>query len=272
VSALFLLLRHSLKRARLLVITAGILLAAFQLVLILVAKAIDKSGGFKQLGDLLPPFARALMGPALASFMSFSGIVCVGYIDLGVLGSLVALIIALATVPASEIETGYIDLILSRPLARHWMITRTVLVIVLTTLFLLALMIIGTWIGLETLGPRTTPWPTPKTILSLAINLGLLMLCWSGIAMAIGAASRRRAVAGGLAGLLALTTYLLDYVGRMWRPAKFLARLSPFRYYTPFEYVMGHSIPIQNILVLGLTALAGFAAAYVIFSRRDISH
>lgn len=271
-SALFLLLRHSLKRARLLVITAGVLLAAFQLVLILVAKAIDKSGGFKQLGDLLPPFARALMGPALASFMSFSGIVCVGYIDLGVLGSLVALIIALSTVPTSEVETGYIDLILSRPLARHWIVTRTVLLIVAVTLFLLASMVAGTWIGLETVAPRATPWPTPKMILSLAINLGLLMLCWSGIAMAIGAASRRRAVAGGLAGLLALTTYLLDYVGRMWKPAEAVAWLSPFRYYSPFELVMGHSIPTKNLLVLVGIALAGFVAAYLVFSRRDISH
>jgi ABC-2 type transport system permease protein len=272
VSALLLLLAHSLKRARLLTLTAGLLLAAFQVILIVVARGLERSGSFAQLGDLLPPFVRELMGPSLASFMSFAGIVCVGYIDLGVLGSLVALIIGLATVPVSEIETGYIDLILSRPLARHWIITRTVLVMILTTVFLLALMIAGTWIGLETLAPRTTPWPTAKVILSLALNLGLVMMCWGGVAMAIGCASRRRGVAGALAGVLALTTYLLDYVGRMWRPAEAVVWLSPFHYYSPFDLVMGSPLSVKNLLVLGAITITGFAASYVAFGRRDISH
>ena len=90
--------------------------------------------------------------------------------------------------------------------------------------------------------------------------------------MAIGAASRRRSVAGSIAGLLALTAFLLDYVGRMWRPAESIAWLSPFRYYSPFEIVMGNPLPSTNLVLLAGIAVAGFAAAYLLFSRRDISH
>jgi ABC-2 type transport system permease protein len=266
-----LLLAYSLKRIRTLVLAMGLLLAAFQVILIVVAKSIQSSGGFDQLSAMLPPFARELMGPSMTTFMSFAGIVSLGYFHLAVMGSLVALSVTLATMPASEIEIGFMDLILARPLARHWMITRTIVVMILSTAVLLALMMAGTWTGLETLAPRRSEWPSAKLILSLAGNLGLLMLCWSGVAMAIGSASRRRSVASGLAGLLALTAFLLDYVGRLWKPAESLAWLSPFRYYSPFDLVMGTPLPGKNLLVLVSIAVAGFAAAYILFARRDIS-
>jgi ABC-2 type transport system permease protein len=111
-----------------------------------------------------------------------------------------------------------------------------------------------------------------QLIFSLAVNLGLLMLSWSGVAMAIGSRSRRRSVAGALAGLLALAAFLLDYVARAWQPAQAVAWLSPFRYYSPFDLLMGNALPARNLLVLAGIAVAGFAAAYLLFAHRDISH
>ena len=271
-SGLLLLTVHSLKRVRTLVLSMGIVLAGFQLILIVVARSIQKSGGFEALATLLPPFVRELMGPSLAAFMSFPGIVSVGYFHLSVIGSLVALSITLSTIPASEIETGFIDLILSRPLARHWIVTRTIVLVTLSMVVVLGLMLAGTWVGLETLAPKDIAWPSAKLILSLAINLGLLMLCWGGVAMAIGCVSRRRSIAGGVAGLLALVTFLMDYVGLMWKPAEPAAWLSPFRYYRPFDLIMGSPLPPANLAVLGAVAVVGFVGAYVLFSRRDISH
>lgn len=267
-----LLLMHSLKRIRVLVLTTGLLLAGFQVVLIAVGKSFQNTGGFEQLGALIPPFLRELLGPSMVSFLSFSGIVSLGYFHLAPVGALVGLTIALATLPASEIETGFIDLILSRPVARHWIITRTIALVILTTTFLLALMIAGTSIGLRMLGPEDAQWPSRTLIGSLAINLGLLMLCWGGVALAIAAGSRRRSTAGALGGLMALATFLLDYVGRLWTPAESVAWLSPFRYFSPFDLVMGMPLPGRNLAVLAGVAAAGFAAAYVLFARRDVSH
>ncbi len=220
--AVFLLL-HTLKRNRTLVLTTGVLLAAFQVVLILVARSMHKSGAFSQLAAMLPPFVRALFGPSLVSFMSFAGIVCIAYIEVAVLGALVAISIALATVPVSEIETGFIDLILSRPLARHWIVTRTIAALVLSLSALLMMMMAGAWIGLAALAPQDAAWPSARLIGSLGLNLGLLALSWGGVAMLIGSVSRRRRVATGIAGLLALTAYLLDYTGRLWKPAESVA-------------------------------------------------
>ncbi len=266
-----LLFTYSLKRVRTLVITTGLLLAALQLVLIFVAGAIQTSGGFEQLSSLLPPFARQLLGPAVVTMMSFSGIVCLGYFELAVMGTLIALAVTLATVPTSEVEIGFMDLILARPLARHWIITRTIVLTTLVSAFMLALMVAGTWIGLRMFAPKGVLWPSTTLINSLAVNLGMLTLCWGGVAMAIGAASSRRSVAGGAAGLLALATFLLDYIARLWQPAESIAWLSPFRYYNPFDLITGNALPLKNLFILGAIAVAGFAAAYVLFARRDIS-
>lgn len=270
--ALLIILAYSLRRVRTLVAAMALLLAAFQVLLIVVAGSIQGSNSFEQLGGLMPPFVRQLMGPSFLSLMSFSGIVCLGYFHLAVMGSLVGLAIALGTMPTSEIEIGFMDLILARPLARSWIITRSIIVMLICVVVVLAMMMLGTWLGLNQFAPEGTVWPTRRLILLLAMNLAALILCWNAIAIAIGSAARRRSSAGGLVGLAALAMFLLDYVARAWAPAERVAWLSPFRYYSPFELVMGEPLPVKNLAVLVGVALAGYATAYVLFSRRDISH
>jgi len=265
-----LLLSLSLKRARTLLVATGLLLAAFQVLLVLIASSINPSK-FEDLTALLPPFVRALLGPAVASVMSFGGIVCLGYFDLAIVAALLALIIALATLPASEVETGFADLILARPLRRHWIITRTIALVLISTLMMVALMMAGTWVGLAMLAPDDAQWPSPMMIGSLALNLGMLMLCWSSVALALAAACRR-SVASATTGLLALAALLLDLTARLWPAAEPFAWLSPFRYFIPFDLVMGTALPVENILVLWAIAMSGFTVAYLLFSQRDISH
>jgi ABC-2 type transport system permease protein len=266
------LLVYSLRRVRTLVIAMAVVLGMFQVFLIVVAGSIQNAGSFEQMGELMPPFVRELLGPSFPSFMSFAGIVSLGYFHLAVMGSLVGMSIALGTMATSEIETGLMDLILSRPLARHWIVTRSIVLTMICTVALLGMMMTGTWSGLHFLAPADVAWPSGDLIMSLVINLGLLMMSWSGVAMAIGAASRRRSVAGGLVGLLALSMFLLDYVARAWAPAERVAWLSPFRYYSPFELIMGNALSGKNLMVLSAIAVSGFSLAYVFFSRRDISH
>jgi ABC-2 type transport system permease protein len=265
-----LLLGLSLKRARTLLLATGSLLAVFQVLFVLIAGSIQRSGEFDKLATLLPPFVRVLLGASMASVMSFRGIVCLGYFDLGIVIALLALTIALATVPASEVETGFADLIMARPLPRHWLITRTVALLLVAILMTLTFMMAGTYIGLATLAPANVRWPSPRLLGSLALNLGLLMLCWGGVALAFAAACRRSA-ASAVTGLLALAALVLDLTGRLWTPANRVAWLSPFRYFIPFDIVMGKELPMANVLVLSAIATTGFVLAYVLFSRRDIS-
>ena len=65
---------------------------------------------------------------------------------------------------------------------------------------------------------------------------------------------------------------VLDYLGRFWHPAESVAWLSPFRYYNPFDMVVGGSLTLKNVAVLGGIAVGGFVAAQLLFERRDLSH
>ncbi len=270
-NAQIVLLSHSLKRSRLLVLSMAGLLIVFQILFVLHGGYMHRTGNFDQLGAMLPPFIRELIGPSFTTFMTFGGMVCLGYFHPVVMISLVALSITLGTIPASEVETGFIDLILSRPIRRGWIISRSVIVCVVYVSFVLIAMIGGTWMGLHAFAPTNVTWPSWKMIRAIAVNLGFLLFAWSAIALAIASVSRRRGVAGGIAGFTALAAYLVDYIGRAWTAVETVARFSPFHYYLPFDLIMGKPLPVQNLAILMGIAVAGIAFACVMFSRRDIS-
>ena len=269
-SGAFLLFRLSLKRVWPLLGATGLLLAALQAFRVLIAASVHNAGQFDQITALLPTFVRDFFGSSLGSVMTFNGIVCGVYFDTGFIIALLALAIALATLPASEIETGFADLILARPMPRHWLITRTIALVLLSILLMLLMIMAGTWAGLALFAPPDAPWPSARQTGSLALNLGLLLLCWGGVAMALGAACRR-SLAGGATSLIAFAALLLDYAQRLWPPLERIAWLSPFRYYSPFDLVMGSPVAVEDLMVLGAIALTGFTLAYLLISQRDIS-
>jgi ABC-2 type transport system permease protein len=261
---------QSLRRLRTVVVGIGAILAAFQFLLTQVAVFLQRSQAFGMLASLVPDFMRSLAGPGMLAFMSFTGVVSLGYFHPIVLSALVGLAISIATEPAAEVESRFVDLTLARPIARLQVIARTVVVVVVAGAFVLAMMAAGTWTGLACCTPVGTPRPSPAIVRSLAFNLALIAWCWAGIALAIAAAARRRAVASGLSGLAALAAYLLDYLGRVWDPAREASRLSPFHYFEPMSLISGAPLSGRNVATLVAIGLVGAIASAVIFSRRDL--
>jgi ABC-2 type transport system permease protein len=265
----FLLFRLSLKRVWKLLCVTGLLLAGFQALRVHIA-ASHTAGDYEQIAALLPPSVRTILGPSVTSVLSFNGIVCGGYFDLGIVIALVVLTITLATLPAAEIETGFADLILARPMRRHWLITRTIALVLFSILLMLFMIMVGTWAGMAMFAPPDASEPPARQTATLALDLAMLLLCWSGVALAFGAACRP-GVARPAASLIAFTALLLDYAQKLWPALECIGWLSPFRYFTPFELVMGDPLPVENLLVLWAIAMTGFTVAYFIISHRDIS-
>jgi hypothetical protein len=266
----FALLSHSFRRVRMLVLSAGALLAGFQLLLCLAAKAAQEMNAYGPLSALIPDFLRQLMGPSLFAIMSFSGIVCVGYFHFIVICALMGLTIAVMTEVSAEIEIRFMDLILSRPLARHWLITRSMLLLIGCSVFLLGAMALGSLLGLYLMAPAEMMRSTMKLIRSLAFNLEALILCWGGLTLAIASISRRRSVAGAIVGLLAFSTYLFDYVAQIWAPGAKIAWLLPFHYFNALKLISSGAIPLRDIQILLSYGVVGIAFAYILFSRRDV--
>jgi hypothetical protein len=96
------------------------------------------------------------------------------------------------------------------------------------------------------------------------------MLCWGGVTLAMTSFSRRRSVPGALAGLVALSSYLFDYVARIWKPAVKVAWAFPFHYFNGITLISGRGIPWKDILILLGYAVCGATLAYIRFARRDL--
>jgi ABC-2 type transport system permease protein len=264
------LARHSFRRSAPILIGMAVVLAGFQFMLTQVAVFLMRSQAFGLLASLIPPYIRAMAGPAMVAFMSFSGVVALGYFHPIVLASLVGLAIAAGTEPAAEVETRFADLTLARPMARHDVITRSVIVLAVTIGMLLAVMTAATWIGLACCTPAAAQRPRFALIESLAVSLGAIVWCWGGIALAVAAGARRRATAAGLTAVATLAAYLLDYLGRIWDPARLASRVSPFHYFEPMTLISGGPVNLANLTVLASIGIAATVIAYVRFARRDL--
>ncbi|HWR97540.1 MAG TPA: ABC transporter permease subunit [Candidatus Methanoperedens sp.] len=264
------LLRHSLGGLRGLLLALAAVVALFQTLLVRVARALEASAGFGGVAALVPPFLRQLAGEALFSLLSFPGIVCLGYFHPMIIAALCGMVIAAATEPAAEIETRFLDAALSRPVPRQAIIARSVAIVLLLPAVLLAAMLAGTAVGLRWLAPPGARLPDVRLLASLAANLWALLVCVGGWALAVGAASRRRSVAGSIAGVATLVLFLLDYLARAWKPADAIAWLSPFHYYRAMELLLGRPLDLSHLAVLLAAGAAGMVVAAVVFERRDL--
>ena len=70
---LFALIVQLLHRVRKFLLAAGVLLAGFQVVLILQANSIQASNSFAKMGDLVPSFARDVLGPSFVGVSHLQG-------------------------------------------------------------------------------------------------------------------------------------------------------------------------------------------------------
>jgi len=264
------LVRHSAARARWLVAGFGLLLFVFQVLFVLLAVTLQESNTFGQIAELAPPLVRELLGSSFITMMSFSGVVGFGYFHPMILAALLGVAIAIATEPAGEIERRFVDVILARPAVRADVVTRSAALILAATICLVGAMAAGTLLALATLAPADAPPLRPGLVSSLAINVSALVLCWGGITLALAARARRRGAVGTVAAGLAFSTFLVDYLARVWPPAAKVAWLTPFHYFDPMAMLLGAPMPVGDVWTLVIAGLASVAVAYWIYERRDL--
>jgi len=266
-SAVVALVAHSLRRRRGFLIAVTLGLAAFQFLIIFVARTLEQSGRFQLMQGLMPDFIAEWTHMGAASFQGF---VLFGYSDPVVHIFLAAIAISVGIEPVLEIESRFVDLLMARPVARWALVARTVIVLVLVTWLAIISMFVANEGGLLLLAPPTALRPSLTVVASLAIGLGFLVLAWGCIALAIASASRRRSTAGAACGFVAFAMFILDYLGKFWDPAKTLSTISPFHYFDPFGILGGAALQITDVAALVAFSIASVTVAHVAYARRDL--
>ena len=244
-----------------------VVLIGFQIAVTAAAAAFADSGDFARLRSVAPTFLQQTLGPVLTSF---AGMVMVGYFDALIVMLFVQVAIYVATEPADDIGSSLVDLLLARPIPRHWLITRSLVMMAATVIALAGAMALGSWIGLVWLAPTGVEWPTASMVLTLMVHLVAIASCFGAAALAASGWARRRGAAQAVIGVAAVALYLLDILGVMWAPVRDIARVSPFNYFRGSAILAGNATTARDLTVLGTLTLIGIATAYLAFRRRDL--
>jgi len=241
-------------------------LFGFQLALIAVAASFSRSGEFERLARIVPAAFRPAVSPALTSFGNMTAF---GYFDAIIVLIVVGWAIYAASEPASDVELGLVDLIVARPVPRHRLMTRSMVVAFGSTLAVTLAMGLGTLVGLLLLAPPGIAWPERRMVTLLIAHLTLVAWCLGAATLAVSGWMRRRASTIAVVAIAAMVLYLIDLLGLWWTPMRTLARLSPFSYFHGGPIVAGTSDPIRDLSVLGLATIVATGIAYWRFDRRD---
>ncbi|MGD0274005.1 MAG: ABC transporter permease subunit [Gaiellaceae bacterium] len=227
--------------------------------------------GNKSLNDLIKNYPEALKG-----FIGFGGNLDIasgaGYLGSEVFsfwGPTVLLAVAIsagAAALAGEEEHGTLDLLLSLPLSRTRCLLEKLAALVCETLALAFVL----WILLVVASYSAGMGVNAGNLGAAVLVLLLFALDFGVLALAIGAATGRRALAIGLSATLAVAADVVNALAPLasWLDGVKLA--SPFYYYT-------HGDPLRNgvnatdAIILVAIAVAFAAVAPLLFRRRDLA-
>jgi beta-exotoxin I transport system permease protein len=260
------LVHRSLGRAAAPLVAVASLLAGFQTVLVAAAGVITSGAGVAGLVHMVPNFLQQSIGVAI---LSFAGLTTIGFYHALIVTIVVQFAIYLASEPAGDVESGVVDLMLARPLPRHMLVTRSLIVMTASTAALTTLMSLALWTGLWLLASNRD-WPATRVVVTMAVHLTIVAWCFGSASLAASGWARRRGSAVTVVGVAAMALYLLDVLAGMWTALAGVARVSPFHYFHGGEILAGTANTAIDLTVLGGIAIAAIALAYWQFNRRDL--
>jgi beta-exotoxin I transport system permease protein len=264
------LVGRSFGRARALLIALAVLLGGFQFLLVIIAAEVYRTQGFMQLMALIPSAVQQVGGGLI--FSSFLGLASFGLFHPVIMLVFAEAAVFLGTEPAWEIEAGIVDLTLARPVPRALALTRTLIVICLTTSGLALFMVMCGRAALYLFAPPGTAWPPLRTAAAMAGNLMLVVWWFGGLAALTATLARRRSTALGIAGVTTVSLYLLHLVAEMWSRARLLRFITPYHYYNA-PYLLAGRVNgwlLRDLAILFVATVLMWAAAYRAYERRDL--
>ncbi len=265
------LIGRSLGRVLKPLIAVALVLAALQLVLVLQANAQQEAQAFGRIAEMMPAFVRRSLGEMTLVVVSFQGAVCAAFFHPVVVLLVTFIGVYFGSEPAHDVEASLVDLVLSRPLPRHWVITRSLALILLGTCGAVAVLALVMAASLQLFAAaNAAAAPPAATVLKMALNLAAVATLAGTISLAAASRARRRGTAIAAAGVIVVFLYLVTFLEPTWAPAAAIGPLSPFHYYHPVNMLAGRGGPWRDVSMLAGASLACAAFAYWQFTRRDL--
>ncbi len=175
--------------------------------------------------------------------------------------------IALGTRIAGDADRGFLDILLTTPLARVQQLASSIAIQLLALVLVAAAMVAGILVGDLAIAPAL---PTDRVLLSIALCVAFGMAV-AGASTFLAVRLLDRGRAAGLVAAILVVMYLLNVVAQLAPGSAALASVSLFRYFTVRELIDGAGFPVADTLVLAGTGIVGWGLALLDLRRRDLA-
>ncbi len=175
--------------------------------------------------------------------------------------------IALATRPAADATSGFLDLPLSSRLPRLDYLAVTIGVQVVS-LAILSALTVGAIVAVDLL---IEPDFDAGRIALAGLHLFAMAIAIAGATTALAVALLDRGRAAGLMAGILMTMYLLNVVAGLAPEVRDLGRLSVFYYFDLQPVIDDGVFPAGESLLYLVVAVTGWVSAAAIFRRRDLA-
>jgi ABC-2 type transport system permease protein len=243
-------------------------LAGFVALIVSVYPTVRSNPGLNKLAEDYPE--------ALKAFVGFGGQIdyasAAGYLGIELFSLMVPLLLLVAAIGtgagsiAGEEERGTLELLLANPVSRTRVVLEKSAALAVEVAGLGVVLWLALWIGAVSVGMDISG----GRLAGATLGAVLLALAYGAIALLLGAATGRRAVAIGLTATAAVAAYLVNGLAPLVDALEVPQKLSPFYHYAAGDPLRrGVSVPHLSVLV-GIAVVAT-ALAPAFFSRRDVS-
>lgn len=188
------------------------------------------------------------------------------YGSVGPIALIVFSIMAMASLVAREESTGRLDVVVSTPRRRTRVMAEKSAGVFFLTGVIVAVLIVIVIAG-NALYDTAIP---VLDMVAATVGLGLLALCFWGIAVALWSVLPGSGPAIGATAAIAVVTWFLNGLGAIFDV------LAPLRWISPFYWYLGDTVPLDKgltwgYLALAVVAVAGTAFAVTRFRTRDLA-
>ncbi len=242
-------------------------IAALVVLLVMAAVAMpmyaEFGEGYLGLLDDMPAWLRVVYGDSLGTVGGL-----VGMAMFTLIGPLVVLVYAIGMgtgAAVGEEEDGTLSLLLANPISRSRVLLSKASVAILGILVIAA----GLWLGIDAVARLVGIDMDGQDTLAASIHMAALALVFGALALAVSAWTGSSALGLGVAGILAVLSYVINTWLPLVKDLAGLARYSPWHLYAGADPLHKGLAPGLLALALGIAAVL-FVAAFVGLARRDL--
>ncbi len=270
-NATLLMTRRTLKRSLSGTIFLMIGLFVFEFVQPLVADSLGGGAGVAAMIERLPPTFQSIL-KTQPEFVALSGLA--GYLSLGFTHPIyyvlttAALAALICRSLAGELDSGIMQLALSRPVSRWSVYVSRLLAVLVTIIIITTVTFAGMVIGVAVANPDGTL--DYAHLIPTAAGAALLLAAIGGVALAISAYSDTTSQAVGWTTGFVVVSFVINYLATLWSVVEPLDPLSIYAYFDPGQGLINGVLTAGDAIVLGVIALAGAGIGAAIFLERDL--